>query len=284
MGRYRKILVAVDGSETSRNAFREACRMAREEGASLTAATAVPVFQEQYEVLSVDKATKALKDEGEKVLASINRIAGEEKMPVRLRMEEGNPFEAIRDLADGNGYDLVVMGRRGMKRLERALMGSVTARVIGHTAKDVLVAPRDTSIGWGRVLLPTEGSKCSEAAVSRAIDIAKSYGGQLTALSVVDVNEEFQTNAPEAVEKLVLQAKKVLDDVKKKAEAAGVNVETSLKEGEAFEAITGTAREKGASVIVMGSHGRTGLKRLLMGSVTEKVIGHAPCPVLVVSR
>ena len=284
MGRYRKILVAVDGSETSRNAFREACRMAREEGASLTAATAVPVFQEQYEVLSVDKATKALKDEGEKVLASINRIAGEEKMPVRLRMEEGNPFEAIRDLADGNGYDLVVMGRRGMKRLERALMGSVTARVIGHTGKDVLVAPRDTSIGWGRVLLPTEGSKCSEAAVSRAIDIAKSYGGQLTALSVVDVNEEFQTSAPEAVEKLVLQAKKVLDDVKKKAEAAGVNVETSLKEGEAFEAITGTAREKGASVIVMGSHGRTGLKRLLMGSVTEKVIGHAPCPVLVVSR
>lgn len=284
MGRYRKILVAVDGSDASRNAFRQSCRMARENMGQLTAATAVPVFQDQYEVLSVEKATRVLKEEGERALASMAGIAREEDVQAKLQLEEGNPFEAIRDLAEQNGYDLVVMGRRGMTRLDRALMGSVTSRVIGHSTRDVLVAPRDATIGWSRVLLPTEGSKCSEAAVNRAIDIAKSYGGELTALSVVDVNEEFQANAPEAVEKLVVKAKQVLDEVRKKAEAAGLKVETCVKEGEAFKAITDAARDKAASVIVMGSHGRTGLTRLLMGSVTEKVIGHAPCPVLVVSH
>src|SRR5512143_970872 len=231
MGRYRKILVAVDGSETSKHALRLACRMAKADNGSLTVATVVPVFQDQYEVLSVEKATTALKKEGEKVLSAMEKVADEEGVRVKPRLEEGNPFEAIRDLADGNGCDLVVMGRRGMKRLERALMGSVTARVIGHTGKDVLVAPRDTKISWDSVLLPTEGSKCSEAAVDRAIDIARSYGGELTALSVVDVNEECQANAPEAVEKRAARARQVLDGVRRKGDAAGVKVETRRMEG-----------------------------------------------------
>ena len=71
-------------------------------------------------------------------------------------------------------------------------------------------------------------------------------------------------------------------DVKKQAEAEGVQAETFVGEAEAFEAITNLAKEQNADMIVIGSHGRTGLRRLLMGSVAEKVIGYAPCPVLVV--
>ena len=71
-------------------------------------------------------------------------------------------------------------------------------------------------------------------------------------------------------------------EVKKQAEAAGVKAETFVGEAEAYEAITKLAKEQKADMIVLGSHGRTGLRRLLMGSVAEKVIGYAPCPVLVV--
>ncbi len=70
--------------------------------------------------------------------------------------------------------------------------------------------------------------------------------------------------------------------MKKKAELDGVRAETFVGESEAFQVINKLAREQKANMIIMGSHGRTGLRRLLMGSVTEKVIGHAPCPVLVV--
>ncbi|MGE5808350.1 MAG: universal stress protein, partial [Nitrospirota bacterium] len=81
---------------------------------------------------------------------------------------------------------------------------------------------------------------------------------------------------------LVRKAKGFVADVKKQADAAGVRAETFVGEAEAYQAVNNLAREQKADMIVLGSHGRTGLRRLLMGSVTEKVIGYAPCPVLVV--
>ncbi|MEF9438675.1 MAG: universal stress protein, partial [Candidatus Mariimomonas ferrooxydans] len=67
-----------------------------------------------------------------------------------------------------------------------------------------------------------------------------------------------------------------------KAEASHIKAETVVKEGESYQKIVEVAEEKGADVIFMGSHGRTGLEKLIMGSITEKVIGYAPCPVMVV--
>ena len=98
----------------------------------------------------------------------------------------------------------------------------------------------------------------------------------------MDVPTEFYAEAPQAVDDLVRKAKGFVADVKKQAEAAGVKAETFVGEAEADEAITNLAKEQNADMIVIGSHGRTGLRRLLMGSVAEKVIGFAPCPVLVV--
>jgi nucleotide-binding universal stress UspA family protein len=158
----------------------------------------------------------------------------------------------------------------------------VTARVIGHTQRDVLVVPNGTTVGWKTIVLATDGSKYSTTATERAIAFAKSYGGELKVISVVDVPSEFYAEAPQAVEALVRKAKGFVADVKKQAESAGVRAETFVGEAEAYQAINNLAQEQKANMIVLGSHGRTGLRRLLMGSVTEAVIGHAPCPVLVV--
>lgn len=283
MGRYRKILVAADGSDSSKNAFRQACSIGRLDKSWITVVTTIPAYHDYHQMLSVrEKVSASLHEEGERILAEIRMLAAEEDAFIRTRLEEGSPFTSITDVSEEGNFDLIVMGRHGRKVVERAMMGSVTARVIGNSQRDVLVVPEGASIGWETIVFATDGSKFSSSAMDKAIDLAQSYGGRLIAISVVDVTEEFLAQAPEAVDRLVETARGYLEDVRLKAASAGVVIETLVRETDAFRAITETATGNKASVIVMGSHGRTGVKRLLMGSVTEKVIGYAPCPVLVV--
>lgn len=283
MGRYRRILVAVDGSESSKNAFRQACRIALEDKSWLTVITTIPPYEDLFQMPSIQqKVSMALRAEGEKIVTEIKKIAAEEDTYIKTLLEEGTPFDTIVDTAEEGNYDLIVMGRLGRKRIEKALVGSVTARVIGNSQRDVLVFPLNAKIGWNNIMLATDGSKYSLSATDKAINIAQSYGGEIKAVSVVDVTEEFQTEAPEAVDRLVAGAKGFVEEVKKKAETQGVRIEPLVREGETFKVITDLAKKFASDIIVMGSHGRTGIKRLLMGSVTEKVLGYAPCPVLVV--
>ncbi len=283
MGRYRRILVAVDGSESSKNAFRQACRIALADKSWLTVITTIPSYEDLFQMPSIqEKVSFALKAEGEKIVSEIKEIAAQEDAYIKTILEEGTPFDTIIDTAEEGNYDLIVMGRLGRRRIEKALVGSVTARVIGNSQRDVLVFPLSTNIGWNTIMLATDGSKYSLSATDKAIDIAKSYGAEIKAVSVVDVTEEFQTEAPEAVDRMIEGAKGFVEEVKKKAETEGVRIEPLVREGETYKVITDLAKKFAGNVIVMGSHGRTGIKRLLMGSVTEKVLGYAPCPVLVV--
>jgi nucleotide-binding universal stress UspA family protein len=282
MGKYRKILVAVDSSESSRNALHQAFKLANEEKCWITVTSVVPPYEGEIEILGVKDIRAALRKPCEDALAEVEKIAKTERMLVKTVCEEGEVHERIVDLADAENCDVIVMGRRGLRRIERALIGSVTARVIGHTQRDVLVVPKGAPVGWKKIVLATDGSRHSAAATERALSFAKAYGGELRVVSVVDVPTEFYAEAPKAVEDLVKKAKGFVADVKKQADAAGVKAETFVGEAEAHEAIANLAKEQNADMIIIGSHGRTGLRRLLMGSVAEKVIGYAPCPVLVV--
>jgi nucleotide-binding universal stress UspA family protein len=282
MGRYRKILVAVDGSESGKNALHQSFRLANDEKCWITVTSVIPPYEGEIETFGVKDIRAALRKPCDEALAEVDKIAKTERMLVKTVCEEGEIHERIVDLADAENCDVIVMGRRGLRRFERALIGSVTARVIGHTQRDVLVVPKGAAIGWKTIVFATDGSKYSATAAERAISFAKSYGGELKVLSVVDVPAEFYAEAPAAVEDMVKKAKGFVADVKAQAEAAGVKAETFVGEAEAYQAINNLAQEQKADMIVLGSHGRTGLRRLLMGSVTEKVIGHAPCPVLVV--
>ena len=283
MGKYKKILVAVDGSESSRNALLQAFRLAVEEKCWVTVTSVVPPFTGDLDLTGVKGDVRAsLAKPCEEALREAEKLAQEERVLIKTVCEEGETYERIVDLADGSNADVIVMGRRGLKKIDRALMGSVTARVIGHTQRDVLVVPAGATLGWKKVLVATDGSKFSAIAVNKAIDFAKAYGGSLVVVSVVDVPTEFYAEAPQAVDDMIKKAKEYTAAVKKQAESAGVTAESYIGEAEAFEAIIKLAKDEGVNMIVVGSHGRTGLRRLLMGSVTEKVIGHATCPVLVV--
>jgi nucleotide-binding universal stress UspA family protein len=282
VGRYRKILVAVDGSESSRNALRQAFRLAVDEKCWITVTSVVPPFEGDVDLTGVKDIRASLAKPCEEALREANRIAEEERALIKTVCEEGETYERIVDLADAENCGVIVMGRRGIGRFERALMGSVTARVIGHTQRDVLVVPGDARLGWRKILVGTDGSRFSKVATDKAIDFAQAYGGELKVVSIVDVPAELNAEAPAAVEDLIKKAREYTAAVKARAEVAGVPVESFIGEAETWEAIVKLAREQAVDLIVMGSHGRTGLRRLLMGSVTEKVIGNAPCPVLVV--
>lgn len=282
MRMYKKILVAIDGSESSMHSLRESFKLATNEKSWITVVSVAPSYEGDLATTAIGNIQKAIREPCEKALLKAEEMAKAERVLIKTVCEEGEPYKGVVDLAEAENCDLIVMGRKGVSRLERALMGSVTARVIGHSQKDVLVIPENAKIGWKSVLLPTDGSKFSEVAVNKAIEFVKSYGGEIKAISVVDVTEEFMARAPGVVEDLVRKAKNVVENVKKKASSEGIKAEGFVREGEAYKVIIDIAKDQKTDSIIIGSHGRTGLKRLLMGSVTERVIGHAPCPVLVV--
>ncbi len=280
--KVKKMLVAIDGSESSMHALKESFKLARNEKSWITVVSVVPEYKGDLDLVAVGNIMALMRKPCEDALQRAQELANAEGALIKTVCEEGEAHERIIDLAEAENCELIVMGRRGMSRLERVLVGSVTARVIGHSPIDVLVVPLTAEISWKKILLATDGSKYSKAAAARALDFAFQYSGQLVAVSVVDVPSEFYGEAPDAVEDLIKKARGYVEDVKREAGSAGIKVETFVREGETYKAILDLAKEQDVNAIVMGSHGRTGLKRLLMGSVTEKVIGYSPCPVLVV--
>jgi nucleotide-binding universal stress UspA family protein len=282
MANYRKILVAYDGSASARNGLAVASHLAKEDKSWIKVLSVLPGYSGDLELVGVSNIKETIEGPGKKLLAEAQEIADREDVHILTNMTQGEPYEKIVHVADDENCDLIVMGRRGKHQLERELVGSVTARVIGYTLKDVLVVPEGTRLSRKNILLATDGSPSCEAAVDKAIELAKEKSANLTAVSVVYTNDEYLALAPGVVEELIGKAKNKLATIAQKGREAGVEINTVVKEGEAFEAITNLAQNNGIDMIVMGSHGKKGLQRLLMGSVTERTIGYATCPVLVV--
>jgi nucleotide-binding universal stress UspA family protein len=281
MARYQKILVAIDGSASGENALRQALRLACDEKCWIRVVTVVPPFEGELELTGVGDVHEAILRPARARLARAEAIAKESGGLIKTSLEEGEASQRIAAVAEAERCGIIVMGRRGMSRLERMMVGSVTARVIGPQPGGRAGDADGHRIGWKTVLVATDGSANSAVAAGKALDIASSYGGRVVALSVVDVPDEFYAEAPAVVDKLIEKARGYAKAVADQAGKAGVGCTEAVREGASAAAIVQLAKEEGAGVIVMGSHGRTGLARLLMGSVTEKVIGHAPCPVLV---
>ena len=144
---------------------------------------------------------------------------------------------------------------------------------------------------YTRILVATDGSKLSKLAVNSALDLAALCGAELVALKVVPRYPQsfFEGSVPLSVEELARVEKQWTDDaqvivdaVKKTALAKGVKAKAvTVKSDLVAEAIIASAKKQKADLIVMASHGRRGLKRLLLGSETQQVLTHSHVPVLV---
>jgi len=138
-------------------------------------------------------------------------------------------------------------------------------------------------MAFDRILVPTDGSEFTRSAIRTAIDLAKISGGRIVAMYVID--QTLFVNAPmdSAISSVYSILKKEGNDavgfVREEGEKQGVKVDTLVLDGSPVKTIVENSGEY--DLIVMGTLGRTGMSKLLMGSVAEKVVRHSKCPVMI---
>ena len=139
------------------------------------------------------------------------------------------------------------------------------------------------------ILVPVDGSSTAQAAVDKAAGLAQAFGSRVTAIYVIDpypftgLGSDLAYGQAEYLTAATAEAQEATAAAHAALAAAGVSDETRVVEAHnVWRGIIDTAREVGADLIVMGSHGRRGLEKLVLGSVAQSVLTHAPLPVLIV--
>jgi nucleotide-binding universal stress UspA family protein len=270
LARFDRLLLATDGSEVSRGAVRVALHMARRCGSQLTVMHMARTLPD-YAMFNPD-GVREVEDEGRAVLDQVEREAGTECVNCVPALRYGDePVREIANQAEDSQADLVIMGRRGVHWLERLVLGEAAARVVGHVHCSVLVVPKDAGIWDKGILLAVDGSRFADAAAVAAGQLAKRCGLPVTVLSVC-ASDEIKCEPVQAM----------ADRVRDLLRQEGVAADSVVKEGNPASTIVAAAAEHDCDLIIVGSHGRSSLDRLLMGSVSQQVVIHAKCPVLVI--
>lgn len=273
-GRFDRVLLATDGSEFSAGAVRAGIELAQRCGTKLNVLTMV-LTNPEYAAIAPQLEERAEREslqviEGVKAQASALGVACEG----RIRHGE-DPAREIIEEAESGHYDLIIMGRRGKRRLARWMVGHATVQVIGGAACPVLVVPRAASLPNRRILLATDGSRYGDAAAAAAASLSSHCRLPVSVISVIKPGYSEARRA---------EANQVVERISRLLAREGLEVDGRVGEGRPEEVIVDTAKSVGADLIIMGSHGRTGFERILLGSVSERVIGLANCATLVVSR
>ncbi len=262
------VLLATDGSPFSEGAIREAINFAKICSSRLYVITVLETNPE-YESIGSNIFEKE-QAEARKYLDAVKERAGREGVSCEtIFHSERGASETIVEEAIKRRVDLIVIGRRGRTGLAKLLMGTVGAKVIAHAPCKVLVVPRAARIEYKTLLAAVDGSPHSETALQEAISVAKRCGSRLLIVSAMR-DETGRAEAEKQVNHAVELARK-----------EGLQVEGMTAIGRSFDVIVEQAGGKSVDLIVMGTYGKTGLKKALLGSATEKVIGHAGCAVLV---
>ena len=146
-------------------------------------------------------------------------------------------------------------------------------------------------MAYQNILVPVDGSETSFAAVAKAAELAKAFGSKINVVQVLTLDPYIaaeyitanQTN--DLIERARASIVKTLEEAKQKFTEQGVEAETKLLEGQVIaREITNAAKDLNADLIVIGSHGRTGLKKLFLGSVAQSILSEGTTPVLVVRQ
>jgi len=269
---FNRLLVATDHSEFSQGALRQAISLAQKGNQPLQVMT-VLINNPEYESLAPQLLEKE-KQEALAYLETIKSQVAQAGVDCQIVLRYGTSvYEEVVNEAERNQVDTIIIGRRGKSGLLRLMMGSTTAKVLGYAPCCVLVTPRAAALEGKRILLAVDGSRHGNIATLAASQAARYLQAPVTVLAVVYA-EHKESRHQEAT----AVVKRVCDFFRKE----GLACEGKVAVGRYAETIVATAQTLGSDLIVMGSHGRTGLERMLIGSVSERVIGLASCAVLVV--
>jgi nucleotide-binding universal stress UspA family protein len=291
-----KILLATDGSDEATLAAKTAAGLAARTGSELHVLTVGPEYP-YYELpdypARFEEVVEAQRREAREVLDEQVRKIEESGATVKeAHLEMGErPDRAIVHLGEKLGAGLVVVGSRGLGPLKRSLMGSVSESVVRHAHCPVLVVRTDgseTNYLPRRILLALDGSEEASRAARTAVELADPTDSEL---HVVHVGEVRPVYHPERhgylarYEELQERAQRLLDEQVDQVKSAGGTVARGhLRMGRPDEEIVVLGEELGADLIVTGSRGLGGIRRALSGSVSDSVVRHAQCSVMIVRK
>jgi nucleotide-binding universal stress UspA family protein len=296
--RAMRVLVAIDGSEPAGLAVDLVADVTWPTGTEILVAQAVEtgagLFGGPWPALAMvqtDRIEAEIRAEAHQTVHAARKRLARPGLSVEAVVLRGRPATAILDRARGMQADLVVVGSRGHGTIESMLLGSVSAEVVDHAPAPVLVARGNQT---RRVVLAWDGSSCAR----RAADLLSTWpifaGSHVRVVSVADVKIPWWTGFPvdgspemlpiyiDAANASRRQHDELAREMAAQLQSAGLAAEGDRRDGDAATEILAAAKASKADLIVMGTHGRTGLTRLVLGSVARNVLQHAACSVLIV--
>ncbi|ADD07358.1 ferredoxin (2Fe-2S) / UspA domain protein (plasmid) [Natrialba magadii ATCC 43099] len=280
---YNTILVPTDGSPVAEDVGTYAIGLAERFDAAIHVVS----------VLEGGLVASGDEDEGERAVEELADRARDRGLDVttELREQADAVHEEILAAADERDADLIAMGTTGRSGVGRFLLGSVAEQTLRESSVPVATVHEETALegAFERVLVPTDGSHSSEAALEHAIDLAAETGARLHIVHVSDEEavEEMETfdvadtTAASDDDEIGLEP---VDDALEYLRGTQLDVvDISIPSGRVDQQILATAATSDADCIVMGTHGETGLRRYLLGSTTERVVRFTGVPVIGIS-
>ncbi|NKE37400.1 universal stress protein [Natronococcus sp. JC468] len=281
---FDRILVPVDGSDPATAALEHALEIAADHNATVTLLYVADTNEPSQTRVGTD-VVDVLEREGDEIVSSARERAAARDVPATTDVVQGAPHDAIVDYAERKDIDLVAMGTHGRDGLERQVVGSVAERVLNAASMPVLTvrATDDPpTYPYESILVPVDGSDHATAALRLGAAVAERGGAGLSLLSVLD--DQLLGSLTGDAER-ESRARDVLEDAESTANDEGVDdVTTAVESGSVPREITAYAEDSGNDLIVMGTHGRTGLDERFLGSISERVVRTAPVPVLTTNR
>jgi nucleotide-binding universal stress UspA family protein len=281
----RSILCATDISRRAERAIDRAAALARQFGASLRL---LHVVDEDQPRATTDMERLRARDALEAQVQALNDAG----LPsIEIAVEAGVVFQTIVTAAQDYSADVIVMGAHRKRVLKDIVIGTTIERVMRTGLHPVLMVNADANARYESVLLALDGSKASEAALTAAKALRLLDDTRLSVIRAfepaskgmvlsVSVAENPATDYSEAWER---EARKEITNLIRQAELPDVSMQILTEEGPPFLVIRRAIEHLGADLLVVGTHGRTGVSRVLLGSVAERVISsEVECDVLVV--
>jgi nucleotide-binding universal stress UspA family protein len=302
---YNKILVPLDGSELAECVLPYVETMVTgNEGSSVTflyviQPVDVPLINQQFKKKIEAEAKDAAERYLEKLIAKLSY-----KESADCSVLVGKAAEGIADYATEKKIDLIIMSTHGMSGIGRWRHGSIADKVMHGVNIPVWMIRAEKHVRTFKkknrkikILVPLDGSPLAEAAVKHVSALAKQLDGDSVNILLFRVCELFAADekhpgnmTPKDIEEYMENEKKraldhcesYLDRIKNRLQKEGLHAEVETAQGNVAELIVGQANKIAADVLVMTTHGRTGIRRWAFGSTAEKVTQGADCPVFII--
>lgn len=285
---YKRVLVATGGSPWSDAAVAYAIALAGYVETELRILTVLKgsfAYSTPDVMSSSELVLESVERQGQELLTQAAERAAAAGVSCDTLLKWGNVAETILQTAIEDDCDLIVLGARHVTGLKRLMVGGTLNAVAAKAQQPVLVVkhappPLAVTCLWKHILVATGGSPWSDVAVDHALSLAQEYQIDVCLLHV-DSARPRSANDPIVA---TSGGKNILALAEARAAAAGVTYQTRLAYGNVVDAITETATSRQSDLIILGSRGLTGWKRLMLGSISNAVAAKASLPVLIVKR